>query len=244
MLKISLYNEMAMDTIRNKQKILIIDDEPQIRRLLKITLEANQFKVLEAEDSSSGLLSLSMNQPDVVLLDLGLPDQDGMATLRQLREWSAVPVIVLTVQDEEGVKIDALDHGADDYVTKPFNTGELLARIRVAIRHSQKTGETPVLTTGPIWIDLNARVVKVNGEDVKLTATEYSLLALFMRNNGKVLTHSHICREIWGNPYIDNAQVLRVHIAQLRKKIELNPSIPVILITEPAVGYRMRSYNP
>ena len=233
-----------MDTIRNKQKILIIDDEPQIRRLLKITLEANLFRVLEAENSREGLLSLSMNQPDVVLLDLGLPDQDGMATLRQLRDWSSVPVIVLTVQDDERMKIEALDHGADDYVTKPFNTGELLARIRVAIRHSLKTGDTPVINNGPLWIDLNARTVKVNGEEVKLTATEYSLLALFMRNGGKVLTHSHICREVWGNPYADNAQVLRVHIAQLRKKIEPNPSIPVILITEPAVGYRLRGENP
>jgi len=229
-----------METNRNKQKILIIDDEPQIRRLLKITLEANQFKVLEAENSQAGLLEVSMNQPDVVLLDLGLPDQDGLATLRQLRQWSSVPVIVLTVQSDPGVKIEALDHGADDYVTKPFNTGELLARIRVAVRHSLKTGESPVLATGPLWIDLNARIVKVKGEEVKLTATEYTLLALFMRNSGKVLTHSHICREVWGNPYADNAQVLRVHIAQLRKKIEQNPSIPAILITEPAVGYRLR----
>jgi two-component system KDP operon response regulator KdpE len=230
-----------METNRNWQKILIIDDEPQIRRLLRITLEANHFKVLEAENSQEGLLSATMNQPDVVLLDLGLPDQDGLTTLRRLREWSSVPVIVLTVQDEEGVKIGALDHGADDYVTKPFNTGELLARIRVALRHNLKTGESPVLTSGPIWIDLNARVVKVKGEEIKLTATEYSLLALFMRNSGKVLTHAHICREIWGNPYADNAQVLRVHITQLRKKIEQNPSIPALLITEPAVGYRLRS---
>ena len=229
-----------METNRNKQKVLIIDDEPQIRRLLKITLEANQFRVLEAENSHDGLLSASMNNPDVVLLDLGLPDADGLATLRHLREWSSVPVIVLTVRDDEGVKIEALDQGADDYVTKPFNTGELLARIRVAIRHSLKTVESSVIENGRLWIDLNSRIVKVNGEEVKLTATEYSLLALFMRNCGKVLTHLHICREVWGNPYADNAQVLRVHIAQLRKKIEQNPSIPAILITEPAVGYRLR----
>ncbi|MEI6681170.1 MAG: response regulator [Bacteroidota bacterium] len=233
-----------MDTTRNKQKVLIIDDEPQIRRLLRITLEANQFRVLEAENSHEGLLSVSMNQPDVVLLDLGLPDLDGLATLRKLREWSTVPVIVLTVLDDEGVKIEALDHGADDYVTKPFNTGELLARIRVALRHASKTGDSPVITNGSIWIDLNARLVKVKGEEVKLTATEYSLLSLFMRNSGKVLTLAHICREIWGNPYADNAQVLRVHITQLRKKIEQNPSIPALLITEPAVGYRLRNDNP
>ena len=230
-----------MEITRNRQKILIIDDEPQIRRLLKITLEANEFRVLEEENSHDGLLSVSMNQPDVVLLDLGLPDLDGLATLKKLREWSSVPVIVLTVQDDEGVKIDALDHGADDYVTKPFNTGELLARIRVALRHAAKTGDSPVIANGPLWIDLNARVVKVKGEEVKLTATEYSLLSLFMRNSGKVLTLSHICREIWGNPYADNAQVLRVHITQLRKKIEENPSIPTLLVTEPAVGYRLRT---
>ncbi|MFZ4520350.1 MAG: response regulator [Bacteroidales bacterium] len=229
-----------MDTSRSKQKVLIIDDEPQIRRLLKITLEANQFRVIEAESSQSGLLAASMNQPDVILLDLGLPDQDGLSTLKKLREWSAVPVIILTVQDDELVKIGALDHGADDYITKPFNTGELLARIRVAIRHSMKSGDTPILTNGPLWIDLISRIVKINGEEIKLTATEYNLLALFMRNCGKVLTHSHICKEIWGNPYSDNSQVLRVHIAQLRKKIEQNPSIPVLLLTEPAIGYRLR----
>ena len=207
--------------------------------MLRITLEANQFRVFEAENSHDGLLSASMNQPDVILLDLGLPDLDGLQTLKRLREWTSTPVIVLTVQDEEGIKIEALDHGADDYVTKPFNTGELLARIRAAIRHSLKPADSPVISNGPLWIDLNARIIKVNGEEVKFTATEYTLLALFMRNSGKVLTHSHICREVWGNPYVDNSQVLRVHIAQLRKKIELNPSIPSILITEPAVGYRL-----
>ena len=169
----------AMETNRNRQKILIIDDEPQIRRLLKITLEANEFKVLEAENSHDGMLSASMNQPDVVLLDLGLPDQDGLSTLRRLREWSSVPVIVITVQDDEGVKIEALDHGADDYVTKPFNTGELLARIRVALRHAMKTGESPVITNGPLWIDLNARIVKVNGEEL-LIMSESDILAVVL----------------------------------------------------------------
>jgi two-component system, OmpR family, KDP operon response regulator KdpE len=234
---------MTMETNRSKHKILIIDDEPQIRRLLKITLEANDFKVFESENSHDGLLLETMNQPDVILLDLGLPDQDGLITLKHLREWSSVPVIVLTVQDDERIKVDALDHGADDYITKPFNTGELLARIRVALRHALKTNESSVLITGSLWIDLNARIAKVNGHEIKLTVIEYSLLALFMRNSGKVLTHAHICREIWGNPYADNAQVLRVHIAQLRKKIEQNPSIPVLLITEPAVGYRLRTDN-
>jgi two-component system KDP operon response regulator KdpE len=230
-----------MVATKNLQKILIIDDEPQIRRLLRITLEANRFRVSEAENAGEGLRAASMNQPDLVLLDLGLPDQGGLETLEQLRKWSSVPVIVLTVQDEESVKIAALDNGADDFVTKPFNTGELLARIRVALRHAMKTEESPVLCNGPLWIDLNARIAKVRGEEIRLTATEYSLLSLFMRNSGKVLTHSYICKEVWGNPYADNAQVLRVHIAQLRKKIEENPSMPSLLVTEPAIGYRMKN---
>lgn len=229
-----------MDTNKNKFRILIIDDEPQIRRLLRMTLEANQYMVFEEENAHEGLLAASMKHPDVILLDIGLPDKDGLAALRQLREWSSVPVIMLTVKDAEEVKVEALDLGADDYVTKPFNTGELLARVRVAIRHSLKTDESPVFSTGHLWIDLNARIVKIRDEEIKLTATEYNLLALMIRNAGKVLTHSFICREIWGNPYADNAQVLRVHVAQLRKKIERDPSVPEILITEPAVGYRLK----
>jgi two-component system KDP operon response regulator KdpE len=230
-----------MENNKNKYKILIVDDEPQIRRLLKITLEANNYRIFEEGTAREGLISVTMNHPDVVLLDIGLPDQDGLSMLKQLREWSRVPVIVLTVHDEEQKKIEALDHGADDYVTKPFNTAELLARIRVAIRHSQKTNESPVFTLGALWIDMNARIVKVNNEEVKLTVTEYSLLTLLIKNAGKVLTHSYISREVWGNPYADNAQVLRVHIAQLRKKIEHNPSIPELLVTEPGVGYRLKT---
>jgi two-component system, OmpR family, KDP operon response regulator KdpE len=229
-----------MDPNKNKYRVLIIDDEPQIRRLLRMALEANHFTVLEEENGRDGLLAASMKHPDAILLDIGLPDKDGVEILKQLREWSSVPVIILTVKDDEEIKVEALDHGADDYVTKPFNTPELLARIRVAIRHSLKTDESPVFTSGPLWIDMNARLVKVGDEEIKLTATEYNLLALFVRNSGKVLTHSLICREIWGNPYADNAQVLRVHIAQLRKKIERDPSVPELLITEPAVGYRLK----
>jgi two-component system KDP operon response regulator KdpE len=229
-----------MDPNKNKYRVLIIDDEPQIRRLLRMALEANHFSVLEEENGRDGLLAASMKHPDAILLDIGLPDKDGLEILKQLREWSSVPVIILTVKDDEEIKVEALDHGADDYVTKPFNTPELLARIRVAIRHSLKTDESPVFISGPMWIDMNARLVKVGDEEIKLTATEYNLLALFVRNSGKVLTHSYICREIWGNPYADNAQVLRVHIAQLRKKIERDPSVPELLITEPAVGYRLK----
>jgi two-component system KDP operon response regulator KdpE len=221
-------------------KILIIDDEIQIRRLLRISLEAHEFIVTDFGSGKEGLVGVTMNHPDVVLLDLGLPDDDGLEVLKILREWSTVPVIVLTVRDSEQIKVRALDMGADDYVTKPFNTAELLARIRVAIRHSNKITESPVFSSGEVEVDLGLRIVKVKGQEIRLTALEYSILALFIRNAGKVLTHNYIMREIWGNPYAENAQILRVHVAQLRKKIEINPSIPEILITEAGVGYRLK----
>lgn len=224
----------------NKLKVLIIDDEPQIRRLLKMALEANEYKVFEAETGKDGLISITMNRPDVVLLDLGLPDNGGLSVLSQLREWSTIPVIVLTVQNEEQTKVTALDGGADDYITKPFNTGELLARIRVAIRRSSKTDESPIFKSGVLLVDQNTRIVKMRNVEVKLTATEYSILALMIKYAGRVLTHNFIIREIWGIHFPDNYQILRVHVAQLRKKMEENPSIPQILITEPGVGYRLR----
>lgn len=228
-----------METLASKPKVLIIDDEVQIRRLLRITLEANDYHVIESENGKNGVLMSAMEHPDIILLDLGLPDMDGLLLLERLREWSAVPVIILTVRDEEKVMIKALDSGADDYVTKPFNTGELLARIRVAIRHSLRIDESPVFTRGRLTVDLTNRIVKVNNEEVRLTALEYNLLSLMVKNAGKVLTHAYIIRELWGNAYADNAQTLRVHVAQLRRKIEANPSIPEILITEPGVGYRL-----
>lgn len=223
-----------------KYKVLIIDDEPPIRRLLKMTLEANNYKVFEEGNARDGMLSVTMAKPDVILLDLGLPDEDGLNVLKHLREWTNVPVIVLTVKDDESTKIAALDSGADDYVTKPFNTGELLARIRVAIRHSLRLDESPVFISGELEVDLNNRIAKVGGNEIKLTATEFSLLILFVRNAGKVLTHSFISQQIWANPYSTNAQILRVHIAQLRKKIEKDPSLPTLLITESGVGYRLK----
>lgn len=228
-----------MDNI--KFKILIIDDEPQIRRLLKMALESNDFKVFEAENAKEGLLQITMTRPEIILLDLGLPDNGGLSVLSQLREWSTIPVIVLTVQDDEQTKITALDGGADDYITKPFNTGELLARIRVALRRSLKTDESPLFCSGKLVVDQNVRVVKNNNEEVKLTATEYSILALMIRHAGRVLTHNFIMKEIWGIHYADNFQTLRVHVAQLRKKIEENPSNPQLIITEPGVGYRLKT---
>jgi len=229
-----------METHKNKYKVLIVDDEPQIRRLLRMTLETNGYAVLEAGTVKEGLLSITMEHPDIILLDLGLPDDSGLSLLSRIREWSTVPVIVITVKDDEIIKIKALDSGADDYVTKPFNTGELLARIRVAIRHSLRLDESPVFVSGSLKVDMTSRMVTLDDQEVKLTATEYSLLSLFARNAGKVLTHSFISQKIWSNPYADNAQILRVHIGQIRKKIEKEPSVPEILITEPGVGYRMK----
>jgi two-component system, OmpR family, KDP operon response regulator KdpE len=220
-------------------KVLIIDDEIQIRRLLKITLEANEYHVIETENGQNGLLFATMEHPDVILLDLGLPDIDGLNVLDQLRSWSTIPIIILSVQDDERAMIKALDSGADDYITKPFNTGELLARVRVAIRHSLKIDESPVFVNGPLTVDLTSRIVKVNNETIKLTVIEYNLLSLLIRNGGKVLTHSFIIKELWGNPYADNSQTLRVHIAQLRRKIEVSRSVPEIIITEPGIGYRL-----
>lgn len=228
-----------METLATKSRILIIDDEIQIRRLLRITLEANDYNVIETENGKNGLISAAMDHPDVILLDLGLPDIDGLQVLERLREWSTIPVIILSVRDEEKVMIKALDSGADDYVTKPFNTGELIARIRLAIRHSLRIDESPVFNKGRLSVDLTSRVVKVDDAEIRLTALEYNLLCLLIKNAGKVLTHAFIIKELWGNAYADNAQTLRVHVAQLRRKIEANPSIPEMLITEPGVGYRL-----
>ncbi len=230
-----------MEDRKGKYKILIVDDEPPIRRLLTITLEANEYKVFEAEDGKNALLTASMYSPDIILLDLGLPDESGLWVLRQFRQWSKTPIIVLTVMDDEQTKITALDEGADDYVTKPFNTGELLARIRVALRHSQRTEESSLFVSGHLSVDLIARVVKIGDDEIKLTATEYALLALFVKHSGRVLTHSFIMKEIWENPYSDNTQILRVHVGQLRKKIEKNPAMPELLITESGVGYRLKN---
>ena len=229
-----------MEDNKGKYKVLIVDDEPPIRRMLTITLEAHDYKVYLAEDAKSAMLEASMYNPDVILLDLGLPDKSGLQVLKQLREWSKTPIIVLTVMDDEQTKITALDEGADDYVTKPFNTGELLARIRVALRHSYKEDESSLFESGGLSVDLVSRIVMLDHVEVKLTATEYAILTLFIKHAGRVLTHSFIMKEVWGNPYSDNAQILRVHVAQLRKKIEKFPAMPELLITESGVGYRLR----
>jgi len=225
----------------NLTPILIIDDEVQIRRLLEITLSASGYKICEASTGKEGLTMAATRQPALIILDLGLPDADGLDILKKLREWYEKPIIILSVRKSEDDIIKALDHGANDYLTKPFRTGELLARIRVAIRHSQGTIENPNLEFGSLSIDLANHTARKNNEIIKLTATEFSLLALLARNEGRVLTHQYILKEIWGMGYIEQTQYLRVFIAQLRKKVEDVPAKPKWLKTESGVGYRFGS---
>ena len=218
---------------------LVIDDETQIRRLLRLTLEANEYRVFEDTTGKEGLAETAQRRPDVVLLDLGLPDLDGIAVLKQIREWSRVPVIILSVRGAEDEKIAALDNGADDYVTKPFSTGELLARLRVVMRRHQGSPESTLFTSGPLSVDLVRRVVSLQGRDVHLTATEYGLLRLFIQHAGKVLTQRQIMREVWGPKYEDQTHYLRVYMTRLREKLERTPSEPELFLTEPGVGYRL-----
>jgi len=222
-----------------KPSILVIDDELQIRRLLRTCLEGGGYRVLEAANGQDGILQAAQHPPDVVLLDLGLPDLDGVTVLKRLREWSRVPVVVLSVRDREEDKVAALDNGADDYVTKPFSTAELLARLRVAQRHTLPSAESPIFHSGDLEMDLTARSVKLKGREVKLTATEYSLLRLFVQHAGKVLTHRQILKEVWGPGYVEQTHYLRVYIAHLREKLENDPSRPRLITTEPGVGYRL-----
>ena len=222
-----------------KSTVLVIDDELQIRRLLRVSLEANNYRVLEASTGQEGLAAAAQHRPDIIVLDLGLPDMDGVSVLKRLREWSRVPVLVLSVQDREDDKIKALDHGADDYITKPFGTGELLARLRVAMRHGLPSPEEAVFRIGQLEVDLTARLVKRSGNEVKLTGTEYALLRLFVQHAGKVLTHQQILREVWGPNYVDQTHYLRVYMAHLREKLEVDPAKPALFITEPGIGYRL-----
>lgn len=222
----------------NKAEILVIDDESQIRKLLQIILESNDHKVVQATTGNEGLIFAANHPPDLILLDLGLPDKSGHQVLKELREWFNKPIIILSVQDNESDIVSALDSGATDYLTKPFRTGELLARIRSAIRRSQDTENKAILNFGNLEVDFVARIVKKNGEILKLTSTEYNLLALFAKNEGKVLTHQFLLKEIWGYSYQTETQYLRVFVAALRKKIEDNPNNPKHIITESGVGYR------
>lgn len=225
--------------MNNEPLILIIDDEVQIRRLLEITLSANGYRISEASTGKEGVVAAATHNPALILLDLGLPDEDGQSILKKLREWYPHPILILSVRNSEEEIIKALDRGANDYLIKPFRTGELLARIRSALRISQEAGKTDmVIESRSITVDLVNHVVKKNGELIHLTSTEFSLLALLAKNIGKVLTHQYILKEVWGFGYIEQTQYLRVFIAQLRKKIENDPANPSLIITESGIGYR------
>lgn len=222
----------------NNAAILVIDDEAQIRKLLAITLESNDYKVMQAATAKEGLVAAATHPPDIILLDIGLPDISGHEVLKELRSWYTKPVIILSVQSDEDNIIQALDNGANDYLVKPFRTGELLARLRSAIRAAGTGDVQPVNNYGSLQVDLSQRTVKKNNETVKLTATEYNLLALLVQHEGKVLTHHYLLREIWGPGYINQSQYLRVFIAQLRKKIEDDANRPEYIVTESGIGYR------
>jgi two-component system, OmpR family, KDP operon response regulator KdpE len=224
--------------MNDHETILIIDDELQIRRLLEITLSANGYKIIQSINGKEGLVDAATHHPSLIILDLGLPDIDGQEILRKLREWFSKPVIVLSVRNSEDDIIKALDNGANDYLTKPFRTGELLARIRAALRATEAKSDTTVMEFGSLSIDMVNFIVKKNQEILKLTATEFSLLSLLAKNRGRVLTHQYILKELWGYGYTEQTQYLRVFVAQLRKKIEDNPSKPTLLITESGIGYR------
>jgi len=225
----------------NKAELLIVDDEVQIRKLLEITLQSNNYIVNQAENAKNGLIIAENHPPDMIILDLGLPDEDGQSVLQKLREWYTNPILILSVKNNEEDIIKALDNGANDYLVKPFRTGELLARIRSALRNSAGEEGAAIITCGDIAIDLEARTIKKNNELIKLTATEYRLLSLLAKNEGKVLTHQYLLREVWGPGYINQSQYLRVFIAQLRKKIETDANRPEYIITESGIGYRFIS---
>lgn len=220
-------------------RILVIDDEPQIRRFLKVALTAHGFEMIEASSGQGGLNEAAMSKPDLIILDMELPDMDGLEVLKQLREWSKASVIILSVREQEDTKIAMLDAGAEDYVTKPFGMGELLARIRVALRRSSKEAEEPILDLNDLRIDRAKRIVTVGGHPIKLTPTEYNLLKTLGSSPGRVFTNTQLLKDIWGPAYEHETHYLRVFIGQLRRKIEQNPSQPVHLITEPGVGYRL-----
>jgi two-component system KDP operon response regulator KdpE len=225
---------------KNRISVLAIDDEVQIQRLLTLALETDGYRVATAGTAEEGLATAALHRHDLFIIDLGLPDMAGDLVLKRLREWTQAPVIVLTVHDGEDEKILALDNGADDYITKPFSTGELLARMRAALRRANKTpADEPIFRSGNVEVDLAARQVRYKSEPVKLTATEYDLLRLFVQHAGKVLTHRQILREVWGAAHENNTQYLRVYMQRLREKLEAEPAENPLFLTEPGVGYRL-----
>jgi two-component system KDP operon response regulator KdpE len=223
--------------------LLVIDDESQVRRFLRGSLTPMDYKVVEADTGESGLTAASSHKPDIILLDLGLPDLDGIEVTRRLREWTTTPIIILSARGQDPDKVAALDAGADDYLTKPFSLPELLARIRVAARHAEERGDKreAVFETGDLRIDLASRIVAVAGEEVRLTPIEYKLLATLARKAGRVLTYQQLLREVWGPRYMTQKQYLHVYMGHLRGKLERDPAKPQFLVTEPGVGYRLKT---
>jgi two-component system KDP operon response regulator KdpE len=231
-------------SINGGARILVVDDGPQIRRFLSASLNSHEYTVIEAHTGNEAIRLCTTAQPDLVILDLGLPDMDGREVLSRIREWSRVPIIVLSVRFDEQDKIDALDRGADDYVTKPFGMGELLARMRTALRHRVGTSEeAPLFTSGGLAVDLTRRVVTVEGQEVRLSRKEYEVLRTLVKHAGKVVTHQQLLREVWGPAHVNETQYLRVYVGQLRQKIERDPTQPRHLITEAGVGYRLRQLD-
>jgi two-component system, OmpR family, KDP operon response regulator KdpE len=223
--------------------VLVVEDEPQMRRFLRAALGSHGFRLVEAPTAKEAVQLATGHNPELILLDLGLPDGDGIDLTRQLREWRTAPIIVISARGREEDKVLALDAGADDYLTKPFGTNELLARMRVSLRHAQQVGSaasSPILQIGELCIDLARREVKVGNREVRLTPIEYRLLTFLARNAGRVLTYRQILSEIWGPSHVSQSHYVRVHMAELRKKIETTPAQPQILVTEPGVGYRLR----
>jgi two-component system, OmpR family, KDP operon response regulator KdpE len=221
-------------------RVLVVDDEQAIRRYLRATLNAHGFIISEAVDGQGALISAGTDRPELIILDLGLPDMDGIEVTRRLREWTSIPIIILSVREQENDKIAALDAGADDYLTKPFGTGELMARIRVALRRSAQTSEEPVYQVDDLRVDLTRRQVKLAEVDVPLTPTEYDLLRVLVLHAGKVITHRQLLRQVWGSAYETETHLLRVNMSNLRRKIEPDPTRPCYIRTEPGVGYRLK----
>lgn len=229
-----------------RSTILLIEDDLQMRRFLRVTLQSEDYNVLEAENAKSGLSQAAMRNPDVILLDLGLPDLDGFKVIKAIREWSFVPIIVISARDQEGDKVKALDGGADDYLTKPFNAVELLARIRVSLRHTfykKQDQNVSLFTSGNLRIDFLKREVYCGDRKIHLTPIEYRLLVVLVRNADRVMTHRQIIKEVWGPAYVDQTHYLRVFMNQLRKKIEADSTRPRFLISEPSIGYRFRNHS-
>ena len=222
-------------------RVLVVDDEPAIRRFLRASLGAQGYTVMEASCGEDALKTVAINHPEIVILDLGLPDIDGVEVTRRLREWTQIPIIILSVREQEGDKIAALDAGADDYLTKPFGMGELMARMRVALRRSAQTTEEPIYQIDELKVDLARRQVSVAGQDISLTPTEYDLLRVLAQHAGKVITHHQLLRMVWGDAYQTETHLLRVNMSNLRRKIEPDPARPRYILTEPGVGYRLKT---